>query len=456
MSETTGLQQLTERPDARQLSEQPGLRQRGPRRRPLLGRSALALSAFIALTTLAELIEIPGLSYSLMLGTWGLGILVGLCLLTLLSLAVALHSYRADQAGRARMTPGTRLRVATAALLVLATAVTGGIGTAQLSYVTAQGTDVDILALTGIGQAGSAPDLEPVVLNDTETGQLLRAGIWYPRDVDGQRLTAQEVRAAHPDGVPVIVLIHGGGWSNGNRLNPMTRGQADWFARQGYLAVALDYPLSTTDQPTWQLAESRTACGLAWVGAHATEHGGDARRLALVGDSAGGHLALNLTYRQALGTLPTYPTDCGGQVPDIGAVLTEYPIADPVGFHDNPDLVMGPFVSERAERYTGGAPAEVPERYEAIDPVRLLRQVADAGQAAGLPPTLIVAGERDHVVPVGGARALDALLSEVGTEHETHIVPFTDHVFDLNPGSAVSQMWRDRALAILKETGLGV
>ena len=117
---------------------------------------------------------------------------------------------------------------------------------------------------------------------------------------------------------------------------------------------------------------------------------------------------------------------------------------------------MGPFVAERAQRYTGGTPAQVPARYEAIDPVALLGQVADAGLAADLPPTLIVAGEQDHVVPVAGAVALDARLTEAGAPHETHIVPYTDHVFDLNPGSAVSQLWRHRSLALLEEAGLGL
>ena len=117
---------------------------------------------------------------------------------------------------------------------------------------------------------------------------------------------------------------------------------------------------------------------------------------------------------------------------------------------------MGPFVSERAQRYTGGTPDEVPGRYEAIDPVALLRQVADAGLAQSLPPTLVVAGERDHVVPVAGTLTLDAELNGAGAAHETHVVPYTDHVFDLNPGSAVSQMWRHRSLVVLREAGLGL
>ena len=113
----------------------------------------------------------------------------------------------------------------------------------QVSYVTDHGTSIDAWALTGIGQWGAAPDEEPVVLDDTETGQQLRAGIWYPRGADGRRLDSSA-------SVPVVVLVHGGGWSNGDRLNPMTRGQADWLSRQGYLAIAVDYPLSTPDLAT--------------------------------------------------------------------------------------------------------------------------------------------------------------------------------------------------------------
>lgn len=420
-----------------------------PPGRPAATCLLLAVAGFAALASLAELIEVPGLSYSLMLGPWGVDWLALLAVLVLVALAAR------------RRRPG-RARSLAVLLLTLALVITAGVGWRQVDFARSQGVRLDLWALTGIGQSGSQPDVQPVVLDDTDTGQLLQAGVWLPRDGRGGVLgtgstgaPASSGRSARSDSpVGVVVLLHGGGWSNGNRLNPMTRGQAAWFASQGYLAIALDYPLSTPDLATWQLAESRVACGLAWVASHAEGYGGDARHLALVGDSAGGNLALEITYRQALGQLDPVDEECGSEVPQIDAVSTTYPIADPVGFHDNPDLVMAPFVSERARRYTSGTPGQVPERYEAIDPRRKLALLAERGMGPSLPPTLIVHGARDHVVPVDGTRSLDAALEETGAPHTTLIAPLTDHVFDLNPGSALSQTWRHLTLDLLTQAAV--
>lgn len=420
-----------------------GARPRGPAPRPAVSALLVVVAVLALALAVAELVEVPGLSYSLMLGAWGLDCLVGLIVLTFA--AVVLH----------RRHP-SRVRAVAAVAAVSATAITGAVGARHVAYAHEHGVDVDLVALTGIGQAGAAPDLEPLVLNDVETGQQLHAGVWMPRDPGtGRAWTAEQVYEAQPEGVPVVVLLHGGGWSNGNRLNPMTRGQADWFARQGYLAIALDYPLSTSLLATWELAETRSVCGLAWVAAHAAQYGGDIDRLALQGDSAGGNLALEITYRQALGSLPAPLEECGSQIPRVDAVTVTYPVADPVGFHDNPDPIMGPFTRGRSERYTGGSPRQHPERYEAVDPVSKARELVQAGAAGALPPTLVVAGARDHVVPVAGVRELDAVLTQGGAPHETLIAPLTDHVFDLNPGSLVSQIWRSRTLALLERAGLG-
>ncbi|WP_172191157.1 alpha/beta hydrolase fold domain-containing protein [Actinomyces faecalis] len=416
---------------------------RPPRRRRTVTCLLLVVAVLAAVTSLAELIEVPGLSYVLMLGTWGIDWLVLLAVLTLVVLVV-------------RRRHRDRAVSLAALLLVLSLVVTAGTGWRQVDFARSQGVRLDLWALTGIGQGGASPDLQPVVLDDTDTGQLLQAGVWLPRDRDGSLLSLGQPRqgAGSGDAAGVVVLLHGGGWSNGNRLNPMTRGQAAWLASQGYLAIALDYPLSTPGLATWQLAQSRVTCGLAWVASHAARYGGDAQHLALVGDSAGGNLALETTYRQALGLLDPLEEACGDQVPDVDAVSTTYPIADPVGFHNNPDLVMAPFVSERARRYTGGTPEQVPERYEAIDPRRKLEALAARGLAPDLPPTLIVHGERDHVVPVKGTRSLEASLSAAGAPHTTVIAPLTDHVFDLNPGSVVSQTWRTLTIELLSRAGV--
>ncbi|MDO4243152.1 MAG: alpha/beta hydrolase [Actinomyces sp.] len=385
-----------------------------------------------AACALAMFVPVPGLSYSLMLGTWGLDALALLAVATVLA-AVAL-----------RRRPG-RARAAAVVLLALSLLAVGGVGAVQIHFASARGVSLDALALTGIGQVGSAPDVVETFLDDSATDQSLEAGIWLPRDPG-----TGEPRATSA-GAPVVVLLHGGGWMTGDHLNPMTRGQADWFAEQGYLAIALDYPLSTPSLQTWELAETRVGCGLAWVGAHAVQYGGDVNRLALVGDSAGGHLALETAARQVLGTVRS---SCGGEVPPVDAVSLTYPIADPVVFHDNPDLVIAPYVRLRAQRYTGGTPAELPERYAEINPVAKIEQIGRMGLGRRMPPVLVVHGEQDHVVPVVGSRELDAALEAAGVEHETVVVPFADHVLDLNAGSVSSQLWRRLTLEIFARTGL--
>ncbi|SHJ28867.1 Acetyl esterase/lipase [Actinomyces denticolens] len=413
------------------------------RRRDVL---TLVGACAVCLLAIGAIAAIPVLSYSLLLGAWGLDAAAALALLT------AVAGWRALLR---RREPGARMRLVTAGLLCLSLAITGWMGAAQIRFAHAQGTSISVLGLTGIGQWGRAPDDAPVVLADGASRQTLRAGIWYPR---GEAPEEGGVREA-----PIVILLHGGGWRTGDRDNPMTRIQADWLADQGYLAIALEYPLSLTDLPTWELAQSRLVCSLAWVGAHAGEYGGDPGRLAVVGDSAGGHLALETAYRQALGGLdpsgPDAPTDangealpaCQGSVPTIRAVATTYPITDPAVFHDNPDPIMSGPVAGRARLYAGGSPAQYPERYESIDPTR---KAAVVGEAA--PPVLIVHGEEDHVVPVSGTRGFDAVLEAAGAHHETIIVPYADHVFDLNGGSVASQIWRAKTLELLRGAGMGI
>ncbi len=53
-----------------------------------------------------------------------------------------------------------------------------------------------------------------------------------------------------------------------------------------------------------------------------------------------------------------------------------------------------------------------------------------AGATSDFPPTLIVHGAEDNVVPVASAHALDALLTRLNVVHQTLILPRQGHWFD--------------------------
>lgn len=101
-----------------------------------------------------------------------------------------------------------------------------------------------------------------------------------------------------PDGaknLPLIVIVHGGGWSS-NDENIM-RGMAREMVRTGrYVAASIDYRwIGALDGPgenvqVYQLIEDVYGA-LAHIQEHAAEYGADPKRLAITGDSAGGHLS---------------------------------------------------------------------------------------------------------------------------------------------------------------------
>ena len=105
---------------------------------------------------------------------------------------------------------------------------------------------------------------------------------------------------------PVVIFIHGGGWESGTRSGWGLTGRLKEAARSGFVAVSVDYRL-THDQPDgrirwpWpaQLADVR--CAVRWVRSNATALHADETRIAAVGYSAGGHLAL------MLGLAPEHP-----------------------------------------------------------------------------------------------------------------------------------------------------
>lgn len=88
---------------------------------------------------------------------------------------------------------------------------------------------------------------------------------------------------------PVVVAVHGGGWQQGDRTSYKYWGP--YLARHGIALFSIEYRLSKPDKPTYPQAVHDVRAAVQFVRGHAGELGLDPDRVALMGDSAGGHLA---------------------------------------------------------------------------------------------------------------------------------------------------------------------
>lgn len=106
--------------------------------------------------------------------------------------------------------------------------------------------------------------------------------------IDGVEL---QLDISLPEGIdnpPLVVYIHGGGWRSGSRKKPI------WFREPlieaGYAVASIDYRLSMQATFPAQIHDCKGA--IRWLRANAKQYGYDTSKIAVVGTSAGGHLAL--------------------------------------------------------------------------------------------------------------------------------------------------------------------
>jgi acetyl esterase/lipase len=255
----------------------------------------------------------------------------------------------------------------------------------------------------------------------TLDGKGLYLDVYLPKDAGYSPQAGSQVRFAP------VVMIHGGGYSRGERSDG--RDWDRWFAELRYTVFDVDYRL---DPPvTWNLAAPDVACAMTWIAAHANDYHLALDRMLITGQSAGGGLALQVAYGLGDGTVTS---SCGGKVPQPEAVVALYP-PDDFAIAWNLDSGIAPASARILNTaYIGGSPEQFPERYRAVSAVFHVRQ--------GLPPTLIAAGLHDHLVPFGGHEELVEKLNAAAVPDELLGVPYSDHAYDLVWGSLGGQVTR--------------
>jgi acetyl esterase/lipase len=223
---------------------------------------------------------------------------------------------------------------------------------------------------------------------------------------------------------PGIVVLYGGGWRSGSpSLNPEFN---RYMAAQGYTVFAIDYRHTPRYQFPAQLEDVRAA--LTFIQQHAAEYEIDLNRIALLGRSAGGHLAMLAAYQSD--ALP------------IRAVVSYYgPFNLAAGYRKppKPDPLN---VRAVLEAFLGGSPDDVPEQYAKASPVSYVKR--------SLPPTLLVHGSRDHIVQVVFARNMFERLRAASNTSVLLEIPWAEHAFDAifhGPSNQLALYYTERFLA---------
>jgi acetyl esterase len=262
-------------------------------------------------------------------------------------------------------------------------------------------------------------------------GEVLKADVWEP-PADAVGLSRHSGSDAAAQGRPAVIVVHGGGWRSGERSDFPSWDA--WLADEGYVVFDIDYRLAPP--PSWHDAPSDVACAVGWVKENAPRYGVDPERVALMGRSAGGHLALLTAYEEKRGAIA--PGCAAGNVGDRG-------VAAVVGFYSPTDLVR--LASDGylpgMDGFVGGSLGAVPGRYRHLSPVSHV----DPSD----PPTFLAYGGADRIVPPGQSALLGERLREAGVPHRLVELPWANHTFDFLWGGWSAQITRSTLKEFLEE-----
>lgn len=86
---------------------------------------------------------------------------------------------------------------------------------------------------------------------------------------------------------PVMVYVHGGGWQSGDKSQNLGD-KVKYFNDQGFVFVSVNYRLAP--DAMYPAFNEDVADALAWLAQNASKYGGDAKKLSLIGHSAGGSI----------------------------------------------------------------------------------------------------------------------------------------------------------------------
>jgi len=208
---------------------------------------------------------------------------------------------------------------------------------------------------------------------------------------------------------PVVVLIHGGGWVMGDKMQH--RQAIHRLAGLGYVGVSINHRLATTPENKFPAAVKDVRCALRWLRARAASYNIDPARAAIMGTSAGAHLAA-LTATASTSTAFD-SAECPTDAPvELRAVLGYY------GVYDLRLLALFP----------GG---QVATFLGTSDPAAASLASPVVHIDATDPPFLLIHGTADNMAPSVFSQSMRDALRSGGVPATMVELPGAPHGFDV-------------------------
>lgn len=222
----------------------------------------------------------------------------------------------------------------------------------------------------------------------------------------------QSARAGAGAGLPVVVLVHGGGWRAGFRAEfaPM----AVRLAQRGVAAVTVSYRLS--GEAPYPAAIHDVRAAVRWVRGHAGQYRFDPQRIALAGGSAGGQIASLAGVTGHLDRFDAGAAD-GAVSSAVQAVVNIDGLSDftaALKYEDDPRKQPS-----AAGAWFGGRYAERSALWDEASPIRYVRP--------GMPPMLFIASAQARFS--AGREDMAARMAQAGVANSTLVLPDTPHSF---------------------------
>jgi len=211
--------------------------------------------------------------------------------------------------------------------------------------------------------------------------------------------------------LPVVFWIHGGGWQTGDKTSVQEKPQA--FVDQGFVFVSTNYRLLPNVEMGTIIRD--VAKSLGWVHKHIAEHGGDPKRIFVMGHSAGAQLAALVCtddrYLKAEGFPFEFLKGCvpvDGDTYDVPAIIETAETRRRA--HGQPQAKFG-----HREKFGND-----PEKHKDFS------AVTHVAKGKGIPPFLILY-VADHPDNAAQAQRLGTVLNEAGITARVFGAPETNH-----------------------------